>query len=152
MLLAIIAVAGCTDGAPSVAGPRGSSATPGGAEAGVIVEVRLPERHHCILGPATGRVFGSDGELVATFEFESAWLLPGGIPNSQSPATSTGADPSVIVRLPEPGTYRFELDSIAVSNTPCGTCEEVLDGVSMEAYAEDGSTVELPAGETLAVS
>ena len=152
MLLAILALAECTDSALPEAAPTGSTAALSQPEASVTVEVRLPDRQHGIIGPAKGRVLTENGEQIATFEFESAWVVPDDLPNSQSPPTRTGADPSITVRLPESGNYRFELGSIIVSNMPCGTCELVLDGVSIEAKVNDGSVVELPAGETLAES
>ncbi len=149
---AIFSLAACTGSAPPEAAATGSTAPPPAVDAQVIVEVRLPDRQHGIIGPAEGRVLTEDGELVETFEFDSAWVIPDNLRYQESPPTSTGADPSITLSLPEPGTYRFELDSIIVSNMPCGTCEQVLDGVSIEMHVENGSMVELPTGETLAES
>ena len=149
LVAAISGLAACTGSAPPEAAATGPTAPPPAVDAQVIVEVRLPDRQHGIIGPAEGRVLSKDGELVETFEFDSAWVTPDNLRYQESPPTSTGADPSIMLSLPEPGTYRFELDSIVVSNMPCGTCEHVLDGVSIETHVEDGSTVELPAGETL---
>lgn len=56
------------------------------------------------------------------------------------------------VVLPEPATYRFELDPFVVSGSPCGTCERMMAGGEIEAQVKDGTVVELPTGEVEAVS
>lgn len=143
----LLVAVGCADHA-SESGPE---VTPQ-PRAGIEVELGLPDGNHGIVGPATGRVRTDEGELVTDFEFASAWIIPDGFNYAESPATSTGAAPTVAVVLPEPGTYRFELDSFVVSGSPCGTCERVMAGGEIEAQVKDGTVVELPAGELQAVS
>lgn len=148
VLTAIVLGAACTTDEGRSGPPSGQDDRP----SGIDVTLRLPADNEGIVGPATGRVWSDDGDLVATFEFATAWIIPEDFNYSESPPTSTSAAPTVAVHLPEPGTYHFELDPFTVSGSPCGTCERFMGGGEVQADVDNGETIELPAGDLKAES
>ena len=114
--------------------------------------VSLPEVQGALLGPASGRVVDAGGAEVATFGFESGWVIPPSWDFQGTTPPRSGASTTLTVELPAPGPYTFELDDFSVSGPPCGTCAARFEGGRVTVEVMDGTVVELPAGEQLAVS
>ena len=145
LFLFLLALMGCTSpNTEPEASPAGSSTTVVPVE--ISVTVIFPKDSAPLLGPASGRVRDIEGELVAEFEFESAWDLPPGW-NYQDELSKTGAATSLELELPGPGSYQFELDEYVTSDSSCGTCEAGIAAVSVSLDITDGFIIRMPKGE-----